>query len=340
VSKIIIRTPNHLGDSLMAQPAVAAFAASRPNDDISILIPEWARPVYRNIPDVLLLLVESRYLHGMKAITYQSDLLKKEGFETGVLLTPSFSSALIFYLAGVKNRFGYNTDGRSLLLSQRREHKDVARLHRSEQYRHLLEEVAGIELKAGRPAMTVMNPALETAVELLGDNKIDPEEGFVAVAARAVAPSRRWGSENYALLSRRILKELRLRVVLVGSTAERRAGNEVAGEEEGIVNICGQTDMETAAAVLSMAKLFIGNDSGLAHVAAAVGISMVVLSGADKPAETSPISDKKTVIIRDNLDCISCVKNICPQKGEAFMRCMKDITVDEVFAAVCRHLRQ
>lgn len=340
MSKIIIRTPNHLGDSLMAQPAVAAFASGRPNDDISILIPEWARPIYRNIPDALLLLVESRYLHGMKAISYQSDLLKREGFETGVLLTPSFSSALIFYLAGVKNRFGYNTDGRALLLNQRREHKDVSRFHRSERYRHLLEEVAGGELKPDRPEISVINPALGSAVELLGDNRIVPEEAFVAIAARAVAPSRRWGSENYAVLARRILTELGLKTVLLGSAAERRAGGEIAGEEADIVNICGQTDIETAAAVLSMAKLFIGNDSGLAHLAAAVDIPLVVLSGADKPAETSPVSDKKTVIIRDNLDCISCIKNVCHKKGEAFMRCMKDITIDEVFSAAHLCLKQ
>ncbi|RKX24312.1 MAG: lipopolysaccharide heptosyltransferase II, partial [Candidatus Zixiibacteriota bacterium] len=101
-----------------------------------------------------------------------------------------------------------------------------------------------------------------------------------------------------------------------------------------VFNICGKTDIETAGAVLSMARLFAGNDSGLAHLAAAVDIPLVVLSGADDPKETSPLSANKKVIIKDHLDCISCVKNDCPKKNDEFMRCMKEITVSEVFDAI------
>lgn len=338
MSKIIIRTPNHLGDSLMAQPATAAFAAGRISDDIYLLIPEWAEPIYRSIPDVLLILVENQYLHGLKAITYQSDLLKKENYNVGLLLTPSFSSALIFYLAGVKTKIGYKGDGRSLLLNDVLDPRNVAAMHRSVRYRKLLEHYGREDLTIAPPHLTVMNPAVEEAVNILADIGVDLKKGFVAIAPRAVAASRRWGSGNYGALAKRIIDELNLDIVLIGATNEYAAGQEIAGSNSRVFNICGKTNIETAGAVLSIARLFVGNDSGLAHLAAAVDTPLVVLSGADKPSETSPISDKKTVVIKNHLDCISCVKNDCPKKGDDYMRCMKEITVDEVLSAVTARL--
>lgn len=334
MSKIIIRTPNHLGDSLMAQPAVAAFTAGRIKDDIYLLIPDWAEPIYRSIPDVLLILVEGQYLHGMKAINYQSELIKKEKYGVGVLLTPSFSSALIFYLGGVKRRIGFKGDGRRLLLHDVLDPGAVVGRHRSEKYRYIFEKYGKQRLKIDSPRLTVMNPALEKAEDILIDAGIDLKKGFVSMAPRAVAASRRWGSANYGTLSEKIISELDLDIVLIGAENEFEAGREIAGDKKRVFNICGKTDIETAGAVLSMARLFAGNDSGLAHLAAAVDIPLVVLSGADDPKETSPLSANKKVIIKDHLDCISCVKNDCPKKNDEFMRCMKEITVSEVFDAI------
>lgn len=338
MSKTIIRTPNHLGDSLMAQPAIAAFAASRTDEDISLLIPEWAEPIFRVIPDVILLLVESKHLHGVKAIMHQSELLRRDQFDTGILLTPSFSSALIFYLAGVKHRYGYRTDNRGYLLNHWLQPEMVSYLHRSERYLHLLSHAARSGLRAGRAGLSISGSAESEAIRVLKENGLEPEESFVAVAPQAVAESRRWGNENHSALARRIIESLGFKVVLMGSKEESEAGETVASGEKSIVNLCGATDVETAAAILSMAKLFIGNDSGLAHLSAAVDTPLAILSGADLPEETSPLSKRKEIIIKDHLECISCVKNICPKSGEDFMRCMREISVDEVFEAVQRLL--
>jgi len=79
----------------------------------------------------------------------------------------------------------------------------------------------------------------------------------------------------------------------LGSAAEYEAGEKVATRNKGILNLCGKTDIGSAAALLSRCRLFIGNDSGLAHLAAAVDVPLVVLSGADSPAETSPSQVRK-----------------------------------------------
>ena len=97
-----------------------------------------------------------------------------------------------------------------------------------------------------------------------------------------------------------------------------------------VANLAGKTGLRELAAVMSRAELFIGNDSGPAHLAAAVGIPSVILSGADDPAETSPVSNRKRLVYLDHLDCISCVKNKCPNKGDDFMRCMNEISPEMV----------
>lgn len=348
MSKITIRTPNHLGDCLMAQPSIRALIAGRPNDDVNLLLPEWAEPIYRDAGASKMLSLDNQHLHGIKAIFLQRKLLKEGRFDIGVLLTPSFSSALAFYLGGVRERYGYNREGRRYFLNHAVDPQPVKSLHRSEKYRYLIEQIIG-KADVAQPGISVSNALRQKAADLLNRRGVKSEDQYVAIAPQAIAESRRWGSNNYATLAVRIIEKLGHKVVLLGTAGEYEAGKAIINQaansvpvggaaqihnEIRIANMCGKTDIETAAAMLSTAKLFIGNDSGLAHLAAAVDIPLVVLSGADSPAETSPISRKKIVIIRDQLDCISCVKNTCPKKGEAFMRCMKQISVDEVLEAV------
>ncbi len=331
--KIIVRAPNHLGDLLMAQPAVSGLVKAKPDEKIGLLLPDWAEAIYRDIKKIKILPMKPEFLHGGNAILHQRDFIKGENFDTGILLTPSFSSALVFYLSGIKRRYGYKGDGRNFLLNHAVDPVDVTSDHRSMKYVYLMKFFIGQDVEYNPPQIYISDESSQAAEKELKRHGINNDVAFITIAPQAVAESRRWGSDNYAALSERLINELDVKIILLGAPNEYRAGEKVAGTSEKIINLCGKTDIETAASILSKSRLFVGNDSGLAHLAAAAGTPLVVLSGADRPSETSPISEKKVVIIRDNLDCISCVKNICPKKDDAFMRCMKDISVDEVFQA-------
>jgi heptosyltransferase-2 len=338
MQKILIRVPNHLGDTLMAQPAVTAFAGHRPHDDIHLLMPAWAAIIYSGIPHIQMILLDNRHLHGPAALLRQVSLLKAARFDAGILLTPSFSSALILRLAKVKTRYGYTGAGRSFLLSNPIADENQKRVHRSRAYFRIMEAAVGDVLGHDQPRLKPSEKACEKAKDILSEGGIDLSGGLAVISPQAVAPSRRWGHENYRALAIRLVMERGYKVVLLGTQSEYGAGEMVARSDRRILNICGKTDIETAAAVLSMAVIFIGNDSGLAHLAAAVNVPLVVLSGADNPVQTSPAAPNKTVIIKDYLDCISCVKNHCPKRGDAFMKCMKEITVAEVYDAAGRLL--
>jgi len=340
MNNILIRIPNHLGDAVMAQPAVRSFVDRQDQDRIYLLLPKYTAPIYAALKNIELIPLDQDRLHGTRAVLYQKNILRNYKFDTGILLTPSFSSALVFMLAGVKNRFGYKTDHRGVLLHKALDPPNAVIRHRSRSYVNLLEKAAGDSLPVTNPELLPDDSSIGAAISILKNSGIEKGERFMVIAPRAVAESRRWGAENYASLAGRLTSDFNIKVVLIGTAAEYADGQVITGRCPKSVNLCGTTNIESAAAILSLASLFVGNDSGLAHLAAAVNIPLVVLSGADNPDETSPLSDKKTVIIKDYLDCISCVKNICPRKNDAFMKCMKDISVEEVYQACLQHLNE
>ncbi len=322
----------------MAQPSIRAFARLLKDDRIVLIAPEWAGPIFSIAPNVEFIGLPSDELHGLRGVASQVKRLKKRKFELGVILPPSFSSAAVFSMLGVARRFGYISDGRKLLINCPVIEPKKPKLHRMYQYQLLFEYAAGWKVKTEPAGIEPGEEAIVEASALLEKNSIGAGDRYMAIAPQAVAESRRWGSANYHALAKRLIDKYGVRVVLAGTKKEAKAGDEVKGDSSDVVNLCGKTDIAEASAILSKASLFVGNDSGLAHLGAASGSPIVVLSGADDPEETSPISPYKTVIIRDELDCISCVKNVCPLEGKAFMRCMKDISVDEVFAAASFYL--
>lgn len=330
----IIRAPNHLGDCVMA---LAALQALPDGSHYHLLAPHWSEPLYHRLPGAIPHWIETPHLHGISAIRHQCRMVRKVDADRGLLLTPSFSSALIFALGGVKERFGFVSDGRGFLLNHPVDSQSAPK-HRAERYRLLLETFFDIRLRMETPRIPASQDAVAVAEKQLEQNGFSKSARFIVIAAQAVAESRRWGTANYAALALQLIDTCGHKIILLGTETEWPAGQEIRGIHPDIINLCGQTDLRTAGAVLSRAELFIGNDSGLAHLAGAVGIPVVVLSGADNPQETSPLAAKKTVIIKDNLECISCVKNYCPLSEDKYLQCMKQITVEEVFNAAAGYL--
>jgi len=335
---ILVRAPNHLGDCIMAQPSVRAFAELLGEDRIVLIAPDWAKTILGVASNIEVIAMPSDELHGLRGVAGQIKRLKKRKFELGVVLPPSFSSAAVFSMLGVERRFGFTTDGRKLLINCPVKKPQQPKLHRMHQYQMIFEYAAGWKVKTEPARIEPDEEAIVEAAVLLDQNGIDANGKYIVIAPQAVAESRRWGIEKYASLARKLIDKYKVNITLMGTKNESSAGEEIRKGRDSIANLCGATDIAAASAVLSKASLFVGNDSGLAHLAAASGVPVVVLSGADDPEETSPMTPYKTVVIKDELECISCVKNVCPLSGENFMRCMKDISVDEVFEAASFYL--
>jgi len=338
--KVLIRTPNHLGDTLMAMPMINEAREAHPGSVLSVLVPEYLADLFDANPAVdELIKIPTKHIHGLISVVRVRDLIARDSYDIGYILPPSFGAAAAFKLGGVGERIGYVTDGRRLLLTKALPLPEpLNSSHRSETYFNLLRRGAKASISYVPPKLFINDQDVERAIELLKAYDVGEEVKYAVVAFRAVAESRRWGKDNYVALIKEIVAEMGYHVMLIGSAADRAEGDEVVAATGGrkVVNLAGKTSLREAAAVLSQGVFFVGNDSGPAHLAASVGIPLVVLTGADDPAETSPVSTRKEVISLDHLECIHCVKNLCPLKGEEKMQCMTGISVEMVLEAISK----
>lgn len=336
--KVLIRTPNHLGDCIMALPMISETREAHPDSHITVLVPESVAELFSGNPGIdELLLIPTRHVHGLIGVIKVKEIISRGSFDVGYVMPPSFGAASSFKLGGVKERIGYIADGRRLLLTRPLPLPEpLNSQHRSVVYFNLLRRGANVDLEYSPPRLTLNDNDHGRANGILKSAGVETEDRYVAVAHQAAAQSRRWGVDKYATLAQRIVGGLNLHVVLIGASADRKCGDELmtASGSGSIHNLAGMASLRESAAILARSEAFVGNDSGPAHLAAAVGTKIVVLSGADDPKETSPLSTQKTILRRSNLTCISCVKNACPLKGDDYMKCMKEISVDEVYGAL------
>lgn len=342
--KILVRVPNHLGDCLMAMPMVNEVREAYPGSVVTVLVPEYLAEVYEHNPAIdAIFKIPGKYVHGMMAVIKLREIIAPHDFDIGFILPPSFGAAAGFKLTGIPERIGYIADGRRMLLTKPMPlPAPMNSQHRAETYFDLLRRATGTPLEFVRPKLFLSETDSQRAAALLDGLGISAGQPYAAVAFQAVAESRRWGIDNYRKLSERLIENHKLSVVLIGGPADQSLGDEIvetAGRKE-IVNLAGKTSLRESAAVLAQADVFVGNDSGPAHLAAAVDCPVVVISGADDPKETSPLARHKRLIYLSHLDCISCVKNKCPLKPERQMQCMTQITVVSVLEQIADILRE
>lgn len=336
--KIVIRTPNHLGDCIMALPMIGEAREAFPGSSVTLLTPEYLVDLFSANPAIdAILPIPREHVHGLLAVMKIKDILAPFTFDVGFILPPSFGSAASMKLAGVKDRIGYIADGRRLLLSRPLPlPSPLNSEHRSVLYFNLLRRACGADLEYVKPKLFLSDNDLARGGEVLADFGLKEGEKYIAVAFRAVAESRRWGTERYIELIKALISRHALKVVLIGGNNDAPEGERIvsSASPHEVINLAGKTSIRESASVLAGANLFVGNDSGPAHLAAAVGIPLVVLSGADDPAATSPTAATKKLVRMSHLDCIGCEKNVCPLTDSSRMACMTGITVEKVLGEI------
>lgn len=321
----------------MALPMISETREVYPGASVTLLVAEGLAQLFENNPGIdTILRIPAAHVHGLVSVMKIKEMLEPRGFDIGYILPPSFGAAASFKLAGVKERIGYIADGRRLLLTRPLPlPAPMNSQHRSITYFDLLRRATNTPLEYTPPRIFLTEVDSTKTQEVLTAVGLPVGAPFAVIAFQSVAESRRWGIGKYTELARRLIKHHGLHIVLIGGAADQRAGDGIVQElGSHVSNLAGKTSLRESASVIAQAVFFVGNDSGPAHLAAAVGTPLVVLSGADDPKETSPIARRKHLIYLSHLPCISCVKNQCPIKGESRMRCMDDISVQMVLGAI------
>jgi heptosyltransferase-2 len=325
--KILVRATNWVGDAILAIPALQAIRAREPNAEISILARRWVAALYRGqgIADELLILENATDL---------SALLRERNFDAAILLQNAFHAAWLAWRAGIPRRIGYARDGRSLLLTQPVAVPKPGEIpsHESYYYLELLRRAGWLDKlpQVGQIRLHVETEKRDKADAGLLASGVRKGVWRIALAPGAAFGSAKcWPPQRFAALADALIDRFDADVILFGAPSERDIAARIASEmRHRPVNLAGQTTIDQLPSHFAVCDVFIGNDSGAMHVAAAVGTPVVAIFGPTDPYGTAPVTDK-LAIVRNAPSCSPCFLRHCPVDH----RCMTRIEVDAVLEA-------
>ncbi len=330
--RIVVRVPNWLGDCIMATPMLRRLRQLNPGSFIAVVGIEDHRAVFEGNPNIdRLMLYDS--IKGAANFLRACRDIRSGRFEIGYVLPNSLSSAALFLMGGVKQRVGYDTEGRGWMLKRRIPWPGQVE-HRVIRYLRLFDSEPGLDerARAFHVEMYISDEDRAVADGLL--RGVDTDRA-VAFNPCSITPTRRWFPERFAQLADRINEELDLEIVLVGGPSKH--DSETTSQVQAlssarITNLAGRTTIKTLAAVLGRLRLLVTCNTGTMHIASTAEIPMVILPGSSDIDITAPWGVDYRVIHKD-LDCYPCWKNECPNSTES-PECMTAVTVDDVLKEV------
>ena len=324
-TRILIVSPNWIGDAVMAQPLLQLLKAQSPQRPIDVMAPPAVAPVWRAMADVDTVL-ETPFRHGAlqwrerRAVAAQ---LRRRGYGAAYVLPNTLKFALIPWLARIPLRIGYRGEMRYGLLNViHHDAKDAPR-----------PMVSFYAALAAAPGASVATPAelprpclqvtASTRVDALARHGIAGGGPLVAFAPGAeFGSAKRWPASHFAELARIILSRYPDgKVMLLGSPKDRPVCEEVAAGLTRVHNLAGSTSLADAIALIAAADAMVSNDSGLLHVASALNRPVVALYGPTDPTHAPPFSDVAQSMYL-HLDCAPCRQRECPLGHHDCMRKM------------------
>jgi heptosyltransferase-2 len=341
--KLLIRATNWVGDAVMCVPALQAVRARWPAAHSAILARSWVADLYagQGLADRIIVFDHTGRHAGIGGRWRLAAELRAERFDAALLLQNAFEAAWLVARAGIPERIGYARDGRSCLLTraipvplpgETPAHEVFYYLELLRRAGWLPEAAAGFAHHASIPPIRlhVAPSDAERAEQVLTAAGLPAGVLRIAVAPGAAYGSAKcWPVERYAALCDRLVAACGAGVILFGSPGERDVAGRIArGMRHPAVNLAGQTAIGDLPALLGRCHLFIGNDSGAMHVAAAVGLPVVGVFGPTDARGTRPAAAQFT-LVQEPVSCSPCFLRHCPVDH----RCMKRVSVERVYEA-------
>lgn len=350
--RLLVLAPNWLGDVVMYTSLLSFLHEKRDRITAAIgrtvtihlgVLRSWA-PLFRNDPriDEVVILERDRRHRGIRGTFRLASLLKQGDFEAIILGPPSLRTALASWLARIPCRVGYRHDGRTPFLTKSLSPVARGSLHYS---REMIELGHAWLESLGLGQMVSLEN--ENPPALPGCDALPPVDMGAGPPVWAVAPGTTYGEAKTWPVHRlgdfleRAIGEAGVRIVLLGDEAARgftsslrerfrQSWSEETHSPAAILDLTGKTDLLTAAGVLKSAAAFIGNDSGLMHLAAALDRPTIGVFGSSNPDWTAPLGRRARAIVPAGFSCRPCYRKTCNQAEF----CLDTVTGDAVLAAV------
>jgi heptosyltransferase-2 len=335
--RVLVLSPNWLGDAVMALPAIADVKRHFASARIVVAARRSVADVFRLSPAVDEVLTLGWGGRILRTRSLRADLaaLRDAGAPIAILLPNSFASAWMVRRSGIEHRWGFASDFRAPLLS-RAVRRPRRSMHQAAYYQHLVREL-GIPSGPLEPMLIVRDVPSVVARLPIEVRESGESRPLVTLApGAAYGTAKRWIPAHFARLVTMLIAQ-GARCVLVGSGGDRETTqwiHQMLGERERgeTYDLTGQTSLVELAGVMSVSRVFVSNDSGAMHMASALGVPVVALFGPTREYETAPIArhGRRADVLLHPVWCRPCMLRECPIDH----RCMKGLTPERVFATV------
>ena len=337
--RLVVVSPNWLGDAVMALPAIADARRHLPDAHLAVAARKSVAPLFTMVAgvDEVITLPGRGGLRALSSWQQDAAVLASGQFDAALLLPNSFATGWIASKSGIAERWGFATDWRARYLS-RAVPKPKAPLHQGAYYQALTTALG----MAPGPLHARVWPNQDGAKEVLREIGLDLDEPFAVFApGAAYGRAKQWLPERFAQLAHMLIEKRNWSVVMVGANADRDVCREIEARTpktgtkiNRLIDFAGKSDLPTLAGILAVARAVVSNDSGAMHLAGAVGTQVVALFGATNETRTSPLSasadSPAPAILAHPVFCRPCMLRECPIDH----RCMRGITAERAFESL------
>jgi len=336
---ILIVKLSAIGDVVHTLPSLTALRSLYPHAHISWVVEAPASDLLTGHPHLDRVIISRRKdwiqnLRGFRSIKRTARemrsfiaMVRDRRYDLVIDFHGLFKSAVVVRLSRAARKLGYDSmQEMSGLFYTEKIYEDMGK-HAVDRYLDFVRYLGGA---ADEPeCMIAVEKDNEQKVNnLLQANHIDSTTPFVALNPVAFWETKLWQDEKFAGLADRITSELRVPVLFTGGAGDTRIERIRSLMKVPSVSLAGYTSLRDLAYLYRLSRLVVTTDSGPMHIAAAMGTPTVALFGPTDPGRTGPYG-RGHIIVRRAMSCAPCFRKVCDTK-----QCMRDITVEEVFAAV------
>lgn len=332
MSVLVIQTA-FVGDVVLSTPLFEAARTRLGADRVGAVVRPETANLLRNNPHIDDILVYDKKggQKGPLELLRLAGKLRGASYDTAVIPHRSIRSALLGYLAGVPVRVGFDRNAGKLLLTERVPYRPVHEVERNLS----LFASWGVNTDGIRPALYPDDEDRQRADALIRESDLAPSDKICGVSPGSVWATKRWPTDRYAELIRRLVEEHGYRAVLFGSAGDRPLCTGIA-TESGVdpLNAAGRLTLLQSAALAARCSVFVSNDTGMSHVAAAMNVPVVAVFGPTVPAFGFTPHGVGHQIVETTMNCRPCSAhggNRCPIGTHD---CMRTIAVERVIESV------
>jgi lipopolysaccharide heptosyltransferase II len=314
--RIVVRSPNWLGDAVMGIPVVRAFKLGRPDVRLTVLSPAKLAGLWHRVGEV-----DEVIPIAPRESVFSTARKLRGRFEVGILLPNSLRSALELWLANIPRRVGFAGHARRRFLNQIVPEPAPKRRcpeHQTDRYWRIAARCGAESPPAALPIWTS-----------------NPDECVIGLCPGAeYGPAKRWPAYKFQMLVKQVNEVLDCKWVILGTAADSAVAREISAGLPNVTDLTGKTSLEELMQLLAHLTGLVTNDTGTMHLADFIGTPLIALFGSTEPSLTGPRAPRSKVI-QQKAECSPCFLRECPLD----FRCMLELPMDQIVAAVLDFVR-